>query len=116
MYFEAPARDLHHRFLEILSDTAKYNGCGTVICTPARPVFYDRDALPHRWEFRGYLRANEVPACSTLIRSGLLEQSGLACMDDLREYMADILLSGHIIFTNGGLTDEQRNQTQSLYI
>lgn len=89
------------RYLELLSDAAKYNECGTAVCA-APPVFFDRDSLAHRREFRKLLGSGELDIHSMLIRRDLLEESGLGCMEDLWEYLPELLLTGHIIFYKCG--------------
>lgn len=113
--FPPPQQSLPPRFLELLSDAAKYNNCGTAIAA-SRAAFWDRDSLPHRLEFRALLRSGTVCLPSLVIRRDLLEKSGLGCMEDLWEYLPELLLTGHIIFVNTGFEDEERDQAESCHL
>lgn len=97
--------------LETLSDAAKYNDCSAVFPAP-RSAFLDRDSLAHRREFRDLAGS----LGTGLIRRDLLEKSGLGCMEDLSEYLPEILLSGHILLTVLDFAHEERNQTESSHL
>lgn len=84
-------------FLERSSDVLKYNASSTVIMTQDWSSFIDRDSIYDRRKFREYLRANNIPYHKAMIRRDLLEESGLAGMGNLQEFIADIILSGHTI-------------------
>lgn len=98
LYFADAAEYKQKQFLEKGADILKYNNCGTFIFSPEGNGFLDMQSLSGRYGFRKYLKDAGIPSHRVLLRSDLLEKSGLACMNDLRGYMADILLSDHVIF------------------
>lgn len=97
LYFANSNTQLPVNFLERISDVLKYNACSTVILTQDKASFIDRDSLYDRRKFRDYIRTNSTSCHEVMVRRDLLEESGLACMDDLREFGTDIILSGHTI-------------------
>ena len=80
------------------ADVLKYNDCGTVILSSSQSCFVDSFSLSARYSFRDELKKNNYPSHAALVRTDLLENSGLSCMADLQRFMVDILLSNHVIF------------------
>ncbi len=115
LMFPAPGKIYPPRFMERLSDAAKYNDCGAAIST-SRSAFLDRDSLAHRREFRDLLRTGAAALPSMVIRRDLLEESGLGCRANLWEYLAERLRTGHILLTKTGFEDEERDQTESCHL
>ena len=102
VYFADQSEELSVRFFEWLADVMKYNACGTVILTDGPSMFVDRDSIYDRRKFRELLRDKKIPCHKALFRRDLLEESGLGCMGDVRRYMADILLTNHILMIGEG--------------
>lgn len=98
LYFADCSTQIPVRFLEKMSDVLKYNGCSTAIITAEQPAFVDMYSLSDRRMFRKYIQENGISRRQVMFRTDLLEESGLACMDHLHEFTADIILSGHTIF------------------
>lgn len=95
LYFADCSHPIAARFLEQMCDILKYNVCSTVISAGEPLGFLDMGSLADRQRLRGFLHTNHAFALDTVFRSDLLEASGLACMEDLQEYLPDIILSGH---------------------
>jgi len=98
LYFADLEEYKQNRFLEKGCDILKYNNCGTVLFASEWKGFVDMQSLFGRYGFRKYLKNHKIPCHRVLLRSDLLKKSGLVCMDKLQNYMADILLSDHVIF------------------
>ena len=101
LYFADCSHPLPSRFLEQRCDALKYNNCSTVIAAGEPLGFFDMGSLADRLRLRGFLRTNSDLVSHGVFRSDLLEASGLSCMEDLREYVPDIILSGHAMVIQG---------------
>ena len=80
-----------------MADVMKYNACGTVILTEEQPMFVDRDSVYDRIKFRQLMGMQKFFRGKAMIRRDLLEESGIAPMGHLARYMADVLLSNHVL-------------------
>ncbi len=83
--------------MERMSDTLKYNDCGSVICVSGQSRFVDMHSLKARHEMRQLLHSGKAFFRDAMLRADLLKKSGLGYVEDLQDYMADILLSDHMI-------------------
>lgn len=83
-------------------DVMKYNNCGTVIFTSGQGGFTDSAYAPSRYHFREEVKKKKIPSHMAMVRTDLLENSGLSCMEDLRDYMTDILLADHVLMMDEG--------------
>ncbi|MCI6435916.1 MAG: glycosyltransferase family 2 protein [Clostridiales bacterium] len=101
LYFADPGESLPARFLEQACDTLKYSYCSAVFFREPPLGFFDMGVPEHRLRLRRLLRAKAVPVRSGVFRSDLLEESGLSCMEELQEYVPDIILSGHAMVIQG---------------
>ena len=101
LYFADCSHPLPSCFLEQRCDALKYNNCSTVIAAGEPLGFFDMGSLADRLRLRGFLRTNSDLVSHGVFRSDLLEASGLSCMEDLREYVPDIILSGHAMVVQG---------------
>ena len=100
LYFADPHTQLPVDFLAKMGDALKYNDCSSVLPAAGPARFLDRHDPAQRAYFREYLHTYAPPRSAGLFRTDLLEKSGLSLLPELGEYMADILLSGHILLTD----------------
>lgn len=97
IYFADCSDELPVDFCERMADVMKYNACGTVILTEEQPMFVDRDSVYDRIKFRQLMGMQKFFRGKAMIRRDLLEESGIAPMGHLARYMADVLLSNHVL-------------------
>ena len=102
LYFADCQRSIAPDFLEKMCDVMKYNASSTAIAVPGTDAFIDMASLSDRKRFREFLRENRDFVHDAVFRTDLAEASGLMNMENLQEYAADIILSGHIILTHRG--------------
>lgn len=100
LYFADCNVPISANFLEKMCDVLKYNACGTVISSKEQPAFADMACLEDRRKVRRFIQANDY-IHNAVFKKDLLEASGLACMENLQEYAADIILSDHVVFIQG---------------
>lgn len=101
LYFADLGVPLPARFLEQACDTLKFNCCGALLFGEQSLGFFDMGVPEHRLRLRRYLRENSAGIRKGVFRSDLLEESGLSCMEELQEYVPDIILSGHAMVVQG---------------
>ena len=97
LYFAADTKPIAGNFLETMSNVIKYNGCSMAIATRWN-TFLDKNSLPARYQFREYMKENEFDYQRAVFRSDLLENSGLAWVEDIQQHAVEMFLSDHIIF------------------
>lgn len=97
IYFADIAHIPEPDLLERCSDALKYNDCCTLLLTKEPNCFFNIKDPVSRRDVRNKLRSGIFLPYRAMLRSNLLWESGLSVFKEIRPYMADVLLSGHIL-------------------